>query len=165
MVGQTSSHRWGARGATWPQALVRQHQVVAADQEPDLPPVAGATPRQTPGAAPERGHQPSAGTIPAFQKGGLDRLPELPSAQLLAKTARAAVHDTPADLHQMASLVPDLAPLGVEEGLWSHEPGLRLTPHFPTTPGPRHDAHHLEQRGRVGLPPIGETLLLGSGVF
>jgi hypothetical protein len=57
----------------------------------------------------------------------------------------------------MASFVPGLDHLGVEEGLWCHEPGLRLTPHLPTTPGPIHDAHNLEQRRRVGLPPIGET--------
>ena len=78
MVGQTSSHRWGARGATLPHALVRHHTVGEADQEPDLPPVAGATPRQTPGAVPSGGHQPSEGVIPPCPQGCLDRLPELP---------------------------------------------------------------------------------------
>jgi hypothetical protein len=154
MVGQTSRQRWGARGATLPHALVRHHTVGAADQEPDLPPVAGATPRQTPGAAPARGHQPSEGALPPFHTGCLDRLPELPEAQLLAKTARAAVHHPPADLHHMASFVPDLDHLGVEEGVWCHEPGLRLPPHVPTTPGPIHDAHNLEQRRRVRLPMV-----------
>ena len=44
MVGQADGHRWGARRATLPQALVRHHKVVEADHKPDLPPVARAAP-------------------------------------------------------------------------------------------------------------------------
>src|SRR5215470_3358871 len=56
----------------------------------------------------------------------------------------------------MPRLVADLDHLGVEQGLRSHQPGLRLAAHCPTTPGTIHNTHDLEQRRRVGLPSIGE---------
>jgi hypothetical protein len=36
--------------------------------------------------------------------------------QLLAKTARAAIHYPPADLHDLARLVADLDHLGIKQG-------------------------------------------------
>src|SRR5262249_8243604 len=138
------------------QALVWHHKVIEADHEPDLSPVTSSAPGQTPGAAPQGRHEPPQGAIPAFHEGRLDCLAELPEAQLLAKTARAAIHDPPADRHNVASLVADFDHLGVEQGLRSHQPGLRLAAYFPTTPGTIHDPHDLEQRCRVGLPSIGE---------
>jgi hypothetical protein len=114
MVGQTYGHRWGARRAPLAQALVRHHKVVEADHEPDLPPMTSAAPGQTPGAAPQGRDQPPQCAIPPFHKGCLDHLSKLPAAQLLAKTTRAAIHDPPADLHDLASLVADLDHLGVE---------------------------------------------------
>ena len=51
VVGQPDGHRWGAWRATLSQTLVRQHKIVETEEQPDLPPVAGAAPRQTPRAA------------------------------------------------------------------------------------------------------------------
>jgi hypothetical protein len=156
VIGQTYGHRWSAQRAPLAQALMWHHKVVEADHDPDLPPVTSTAPGQTPGAAPQGRNQSSQGAIPAFHEGRLNRLSELPQAQLLAKTARATIHDPPADLNDVASLVADLDHLGVEQGLRSHKPGLRLAAHLPTPPGTIHDAHDLEQRCRVGLPSIGE---------
>src|SRR5262245_49156793 len=55
VVGQPDGHRRGARRATLAQALVWHHAIVETAQQPDLPPVAGATPRQTSGAAAQGG--------------------------------------------------------------------------------------------------------------
>ena len=77
MVSQPDSHRWGARPVTLPQALVRHHKVVEADDEPDLASMASTAPRQTPRAPPQGRDQPTQGAIPPFHKGRLDRLPEL----------------------------------------------------------------------------------------
>src|SRR5262249_55148792 len=126
MVGQTEGHRWGARRATLPQALVGHDKVVEADHEPDLPPVARVAPGQTPRATPQGGDQPPQGAIPPFHKGGLDRLPKLPEAQLRAKTARPTEDDVSAHLHNVARLVADLDHLGVEQGWRRYKPGLRL---------------------------------------
>ena len=83
MIGQSNCHRWGARRTALAQAFMRQHKVVQADHEPDLPPVARAAPGQTPGAAPQGRHQPTQGAIPAFHKGRLDRPAKLAQVQLL----------------------------------------------------------------------------------
>src|SRR5437763_1477479 len=80
MVGQTNGHRWGAWHTTLASALMRHPNVVEADHEPDLPPVARAAPGQTPGPAPQGRDQPPQGAIPPFHQGRLDRLPELPKA-------------------------------------------------------------------------------------
>ena len=77
MVSQPDGHRWGARPVTLPQALVRHHKVVEADDEPDLASMASTAPRQTPRAPPQGRDQPTQGAIPPFHKGRLDRLPEL----------------------------------------------------------------------------------------
>ena len=45
VVGQPDGHRWGPRRATLAQTLVRSHEIGETDQQPDLPPVAGAAPR------------------------------------------------------------------------------------------------------------------------
>ncbi len=121
--------------------------------------MASAAPGQTTGTAPQGGHQPPQRAVPPFHECRLDRLSELSEAQLRAKTARAAIHDSPADLHAVAPLVADLDldHLGVEQGWRSYKPRLRLAAHFPTTPRTIHDTHDLEQRRRVGLPSIGET--------
>jgi hypothetical protein len=156
MVGQPDSHRWRPRRATLAQALVGHHKVVETDQEPDLPPVARAAPRQTPGTAPQGRHQAAQGAIPAFHKGRLDRRAKLAPAQLLAKTAWATQDHAPADLHDLASRVADLDHLGVKQGLRRYQPGLRLAPDFPTPSPPIHDPHNLKQRRRIGLPPIRE---------
>jgi hypothetical protein len=145
MVGQTYGHGWGTWRAPWAPALMRHHKVVQADHEPDLPPVARAAPGQTPGAAPQGRDQPPQGAIPPFHKGRLDRRPELPQVSLLAKTARAAIHDPPADLHDAARGVADLDHLGVEQGSRRPNPGLRLAAHLPTTPGTKYDDTHLKQ--------------------
>src|SRR5262245_15568674 len=156
MIGQTYSHGGGAWCAPLAQALMRHDKVVEADHEPDLPPVARAAPGQTAGAAPQGGDEPTQGAIPAFHKGGLDRRAELAQAQLLAKTAWATADHAPADLHNMASRVADLDHLGVKQGRRRYQPGLRLAPYFPTPPPPIHDPHNLQQRRRIGLPPIRE---------
>jgi len=156
MVGQTSSHGWGAWRAPLAQALVRHHKVVQADHEPDFPPVARAAPGQTPGTAPQGRDQPTQGAIPAFHEGGLDRRAKLAQAQLLAKTARATADHASADLHDLARRVADLDYLGIKQGRRSHQPGLRLAAHFPTPPPPIHAPHDLQQRRRLGPPSIRE---------
>ena len=81
---------------------------------------------------------PTQGAIPAFHKGGLDCLPELPEAQLLAKTARATEDHAAAHLHDMARLVADLHDLRIEQVLGGHEPGFGLAAYLPTTSRPIH---------------------------
>ena len=125
MVGQTEGHRWGTRRATLTQALVRHHKVVEADHEPDLPAVASVAPGQTSRATPQGRDQPTQCAIPSFHEGRLDRRAELTQTPLLTKTARAAVHRSPLDLHDMAHLVADLhglgraQVLGVALSIWS----------------------------------------------
>src|SRR5215475_1445178 len=156
MVGQTYGHGWGAWRAPLAQAFMGHHKVVQADHEPDLPPVARAAPGQTPGTAPQGRDQPTQGTIPAFHEGRLDRCAELAQAQLLAKAARPPEDHASADLHDMASRVADLDHLGIKQGRRSHQPGLWLAAHFPTTPTPIHNPHDLKQRRRIGPPPVRE---------
>jgi hypothetical protein len=127
---------------------------VEVDHAPELSPMARTAPGQTAGAAPQEGDQPSQRVRPLCHAGGLERRPALPEASLLAKTARATIRDPSADRHDVASLVADIDHLGVEQGLRSHQPGLRLAAHFPTTQGTIHDTHELEQRRSVGLPSI-----------
>src|SRR4029453_9601582 len=156
MVGQTYGHGRRAWRAPLGQALMRHDKVVEADQEPDFPPVARAAPRQTPGAAPQRCDQPSQGAIPAFHEGGLDRQAGLAQAQLLAKTAWTTADHTPADLHDLASRIADLDNLGIAQGFGSHPPGLRLAAYFPTTLATIHAPDDLQERRRIGLPPVCE---------
>src|SRR5437016_5424335 len=143
MVGQTYGHCWGAWRAPLAQALMRHHKVVKAHHEPDLPPVARAAPGQTPSAAPQGRDQPTQGAIPAFHERCLDRLSELPEAQLLAKTAWATEDHAPAHLHDMARLVADLHDLSIEQVFGGHEPWFGLAAHFPTTSRTIHDPHDL----------------------
>src|SRR5512132_2463953 len=145
VVGETDRHRRGAGRTALPEALVWHHKVVEAHHEPNPSAMTATVPGETPGATTQGRDPASQRAIPPFHEGRLDRLTELAQASLLAAAAGAAEHDPPADLHHMASFVPDLDHLGVEEGFGRYEPGLRLTPHFPTTPGSVHDAHALEQ--------------------
>src|SRR4029453_11289410 len=85
MVGQPDGHRRGTPGAPLTQALVWHHKVVEADQQPDTSSMTGSNPRQTAGTATQGRHQSPQGAIPAFHKGGLNRLSELAQTQLLAK--------------------------------------------------------------------------------
>jgi hypothetical protein len=127
---------------------------VEVDHAPELSPMARTAPGQTAGAAPQEGDQPSQRARPLCHAGGLERRPALPEASLLAKTVRATIRDPSADRHDVASLVADIDHLGVEQGLRSQQPRLRLAAHFPTTQGTIHDTHELEQRRSVGLPSI-----------
>src|SRR5262249_51252048 len=117
---------WGARRAHWAQPLMRHHEVVQADDEPDLPPMARVTRGQIPDTAPQGREEPRQGAIPTFHEGRLDRRAKLAQAQLLAKTARTTEDDTRADLHDMPHLVADLDHLGIKQGLRSHQPGRGL---------------------------------------
>src|SRR5262249_24908098 len=94
------------------------------------------------------------GAIPSCHKGCLDRLPELPEAQLLAKTARPTADDTPDHLHDMARLVADLHDLRIVQVLGGQEPWFGLATHFPTTSRTIDDSHDLPQRRRIGLPSV-----------
>src|SRR5262245_43841767 len=131
MVGQTEGHRWGRRPGTVTQGLVWHHKVVEANHEPDLAAVARVAPRQTPRATPQGRDQPTQGAIPSFHKGGLDRLSELPEAQLLAKTARPTEDYAPAHLHDMARLVADFHDLRIVQVCGGHKPGVGLAAHLP----------------------------------
>ena len=154
MVGQPDGHCWGTLAAPLAQALVRHHKVVEADQQPDASAMTGGTPRQTAGAATQGRHEPTQGAIPAFHKGGLDRLSELTQTQLLAKTAWAPEDHAPADLHDLGGLVPHFHHLCVEQVVRGNQARFGVAPHFPTTPAPLHHPYHLEQRRGVGLPAV-----------
>jgi hypothetical protein len=117
MVSQPDGHCRGALGAPLAQALVRHHEVVEADHQPDPAPVTGMTPGQAPGAAPQGRHQPPQRPIPSFHERRLDRRAELPETQLLAKATRPTEDHPPADFHDMAGRGADLDDLGVEQGL------------------------------------------------
>src|SRR5262245_20575983 len=135
---------------------MQRHQVVPADHEPDLLPVACVAPGQTPGAPPQGRDEPTQGAIPAFHEGHLDHRAELTPAQLLTKTARAAVHPSPLDLHDMAHLVADLHDLGIEQVFGGHESWFGLAAHFPTASWTIHAPHALKQGCSIGLPPVSE---------
>src|SRR5207248_10336551 len=150
MVGQAYRHGGGAWRVPLAQALLRQDNVVQADHEPDLPPVARTAPGQTPRAAPQGRDQPTQGAIPPFHKGCLERLSELPEAPLLAKTARPTEDDAPAHLHDMARLIADLHDLRIAHVFGGHEPGFGLAAHVPTTSRTIDDPHDLQQRRRIG---------------
>jgi hypothetical protein len=157
MVGQTHGHRWGAWRATLAQALLRPHNIVQADQEPDLPPEARAAPGPTPGAAPQGGDEPTQGAIPAFPTGRLDRRAALAPAHRLAQTAGAAAPHPGAALHHLASLGAALDQWGRAQLVGSHQPRLwRATSLAPPAAALEHPEPR-EQRRRRRLPPLREA--------
>ena len=110
-------------------------------------------PRQIPRATPQGRDQPTPGAIPAFHKGCLDRLSELPQAQLLTKPAQPT-DDASAYRHDMARLVADLHALRLAQVLGGHQPEFGLAAYCPTTSRTLDDPHDLQQRRRIGLPPV-----------
>src|SRR4029450_11875151 len=98
----------------------------------------GSNPRQTAGTATQGRHQSPQGAIPAFHKGGLNRLSELAQTQLLAKTAWATEDHAPADLHDLARLVPHFHHLPVEQVFRCHQARFGLAPYVPTPSAPIH---------------------------
>jgi hypothetical protein len=132
------------------------HEVVETDHEPEPFPVADAAPGQTPGAATQRCHQAAQGAIPPFHKGRLDRRAELPQVQLLDKAAGTTEDHPSADVDDTPGLITHLDDLRVEQVWGGHKAGFGLAAHFPPPLATIHHPQHLEQRGRIGLPPIRE---------
>jgi hypothetical protein len=54
----------------------------------------------------------------------------------------------------MACLVADLHDLRIVQVVRGHEPGFGLAAHFPTPARTIDDSHDLQQRRRIGLPPV-----------
>jgi hypothetical protein len=54
----------------------------------------------------------------------------------------------------MACLVADLHDLRIVQVFGGHEPGFGLAAYLPTTSRPIYNPHDLQQRRRIGLPPI-----------
>ena len=75
---------------------------------------------------------------------------------MLDKAAGTTKDYPSADVDDTPGMVPHLHDLRIEQVCGGHKSRFRLTTHFAPTSGTIDHSQHLEQRGGVGLPSIGQ---------
>ena len=90
VIGQSNGHRRGALLPPLLQALVRDHEVVETDYQPDPSSMACHTPGQAAGATSQSSYPSPKRAIPSFHKRSLDGGTQPVDFQLLEKAPRTS---------------------------------------------------------------------------